>query len=380
MNFGPTSGAFLPVLKPNTHSAGIKKTAKRYRYRSATTRSLDSTTRSGGGKILTTNTASLIDLSGIASPPGENKGVLRLYRENSMPANFKIVPQPVLKYSYDRGVEKVLSKLDLLDGAAETTDRLTSRAILQSEDIKKMALQPSPPSAAKSQQSTSKSVETTRKTESINNDTPSGSAAVPNGDLETETKWKLSVLIPDDNPTNDDLKEMLPDEIDTIKVVNNPKSILKPLGYADQFIEPPSKRSLGVATYVLATPMPPVSRLPPTTRPPNVTMAPSKRRINRKKSAELHKIANQNRAENSPENLSDESSISHELDCDSAPLDSGSGEQSVELTKSVRFAQQPANIKEYYPWEAPKHSLVHHENKPPSPPPIPTKTSPIFRP
>ena len=134
MSLGPHSGGFLPILKGKGPATPTTKPMTR--YRSAITRRSNSMSSCPTGKLIPNNTASLLDLSSIVPPPttATKKKVVKIYRENSLPIDFKVVPQPVFRYSHDSGVTSVLSKLDLME---DTSDEGESTGLSASNGLSK---------------------------------------------------------------------------------------------------------------------------------------------------------------------------------------------------------------------------------------------------
>lgn len=373
MNIGPQSGGFLPILKVKGRLNSSKRSQKRNRSAVAA-RSLDSATRHAG-KISTANTASLLDLTTLSPSSVESKqrnGLGKLQREASLPVNLSLQISPtstievptvaasqsvpaVLKYSHDTsGVDNVLSKLDILDSSKQNGNVEQTTLTLREQ-----LMMPCPPStkskSAGSAESSQDNLITKQELVTYNKNL---TAAEQNN-----IKWKLDVTIPQNSQTGSvskenknegsrlaDLNNNTDDIIDSIKELNNPKSILKPKIDLDSSFssEPSSKRAVGMSTYVLTPPMPPLAR-----QASAAAGKSNKKRIIRARSATAQNLDSS--LSNSPTN-----SMETENGDSSAANDSITSGGTSDVVKTVRFAEQPNNIKEYYPWEAPQHSLVHH--------------------
>ena len=397
MNIGPQSGGFLPILKVRSR---IHSSKQQKRNRSATARSLDSMTKSAG-KISTANTASLLDLTTLTSSAAlpetkhRSSGV-RLHRENSLPLNLSLqisptstiqmptaasspaIP-PVLKYSHDKtGTENLLSKLDALESPRSSAEDKNEN--------------PNPGPEMNTKKPTNQNTESDARKP---HPPPRHSAAdnVPkcNADRNSESKvtqqelvtykkpllvaeqnnlkWKLDVTLPNNLSTteprnsepntdkksandsktakdlnNNDATDAI---IDSVKEHNSgPKSILKPKSEFDT-LDNQNKKSVGISTYVLTPPVPPPAR-----QSSAYTDGANKKRILRTRSA-VHSASQANPVDSSLHSSPD--SIDNATG-ESSPADSGT----ADLIKSVRFADQPNNIKEYLPWEAPQHSFLNH--------------------
>ena len=398
MNIGPQSGGFLPILKVKSR---IHSSKQQKRNRSATARSLDSMTKSAG-KISTANTASLLDLTTLTSSAAipetkhRSSGV-RLQRENSLPLNLSLqisptstiqmptaasspaIP-PVLKYSHDKsGTENVLSKLDALESPRSSAEGVEGDATpgpelnskkLPNQNTESNARKPHPPPRHSAADNVPKCSYADRNSESKVTQQELATNKKPLLAAEQNNlKWKLDVTLPNNLSTteprnsepNTDKKSAYNSKtakdlnnndatdaiIDSVKEHNSgPKSILKPKSEFDT-LDNQNKKSVGISTYVLTPPVPPPARQSSAS-----TNGANKKRILRTRSA-VHSASQANPVDSSLPSSPD--SIDNATG-ESSPADSGT----ADLIKSVRFADQPNNIKEYLPWEAPQHSFLNH--------------------
>ena len=398
MNIGPQSGGFLPILKVKSR---IHSSKQQKRNRSATARSLDSMTKSAG-KISTANTASLLDLTTLtasaAIPETKHRSSgVRLQRENSLPLNLSLqispttttqmptaasspaIP-PVLKYSHDKsGTENVLSKLDALESPRSSAEDMkenpnpgpelyTKKPTNQNTESD--ARKPHPPPRHSAADNVPKCNYADRNSESKVTQQELVTYKKPLLAAEQNNlKWKLDVTLPNNLSTteprnsepntdkksandsktakdlnNNDATDAI---IDSVKEHNSgPKSILKPKSEFDT-LDYPNKKSVGISSNVLTPPVPPPAR-----QSSAITNGANKKRILRTRSA-VHSASQANPVDSSLPSSPD--SIDNATG-ESSPADSGT----ADLIKSVRFADQPNNIKEYLPWEAPQHSFLNH--------------------
>ena len=398
MNIGPQSGGFLPILKVKSR---IHSSKQQKRNRSATARSLDSMTKSAG-KISTANTASLLDLTTLtasaAIPETKHRSSgVRLQRENSLPLNLSLqisptstiqmptaapspaIP-PVLKYSHDKsGIENVLSKLDALESpwssAEDMKENQNSGPELYTkkptnQNTESDARKPHPPPRHSAADNVPKCNYADRNSESkVTQQELVTYKKPPLAPEQNNLKWKLDVTLPNnlstteprnsepatdeksanDSKTAKDLNNNNATDaiIDSVKEHNSgPKSILKPKSDFDT-LDNQNKKSVGISTYVLTPPVPPPARQSLAN-----TNGANKKRILRTRSA-VHSASQANPVDSSLPSSPD--SIDNGTG-ESSPADSGT----ADLIKSVRFADQPNNIKEYLPWEAPQHSFLNH--------------------
>lgn len=342
-------------------------------------------TKSAGKVSAVTNTASFLDMTTLTashsmSDTKHRSSAAKLQRQASLPLSLSLqvsstssfqmptaasspgIP-PVLKYSHDKcGADNVGSKLDILDSPRSTKEEKgQSASIGLNTEAKIKKPSPPPPKQNSADSAPNQAVKNSdskvAQHELVTYKKPLIASELNN------LKWKLDVNLPVSLSTAaepsdsqgvkvagsiSDLNNNATDDIiDSVKEHNIPKSILKPKSESDTSTsEKQNKQSVGMSTYVLTPPVPPMARQQSAN-----SSAANKKRILRARSAVQYSQTNQNDSSlpsspNSTDNDNDGSS----------PGDSGT----AEMIKSVRFAAQPNHIKEYMPWEAPQYSFLNH--------------------
>lgn len=399
INIGPASGGFLPILNVKSQQAELSSRQRQKRNKSASTRRKPVMTNSTNKSLNSPNTASILDLNSISSQPmtTQHKFAPRLHRESSLPLHLGTMP-PMLKYSDDSQNDFFLSRLALIENAnrpgpspepeALYTDSLNSMVIKAGSRLTSTPIVPANNHTADNTTTSKLSVlpaqacSTTSKANDIkkSNPTDADSRKVvslrfsPSGPEEEEpdSRWQINIRLPGDEADSPDENSIAKTDKDSPIKGNNdaPKSILKPKLSAETPERISStgtaatkKQTLELSTYVL---MPPFHHSPvrPSPTPPT-NSSTSNNQKTRKRRFRLKELSST--IPQSEEDIE----VGNELSCEtvSSPTsanttlqlsDNESPDEEIisDIQKSVRFCEKPAQVKEYFPWEAPQDSIL----------------------
>ena len=278
----------------------------------------------------------------------EGHSTWRAQRENSLPVSLGSIPNS-LRYSQDSHSEFILSRLALLERTANSGDN----SDLETQPPKVNQVDPasaSPPLQPRPPDKDKPNSQTTDKT---------SDGACDKQDSRPVRRTHISTLSNSVEIAKEDNSNSLMQD-NRITSLNFPRSILKPVvddrNSGNRASSPDSenskKQALGVSTFVIIPPL-------PNPDIPSRQASDSKSGRRKRLSYKGNDITapTQTADSYSSDTLSERSELS-DLNPTSDSLDTVAKANS-EPIKSVRFCDIPSQVKEYYPWEAPQHSILY---------------------